>query len=490
MRILFVASEVVPFVKTGGLADVAGALPKALHERGHDVRVVLPRYGDIESGKFRLLPMMPEMKVRYDNQTVSGSILRCSFPGTNMPVYFVDEPMFSMRKGIYGNGKADFTDNDLRFAVFSMACLWLLKGLDWQPDIIHVNDWQTGLIPALLRHHPEIAKDPFYAPIRTVFSVHNLVYQGNFDKYVVPGIGLPWEVFTQEGMEFYGKASFLKAGLSFSDEIVAVSPTYAREIQTEELGAGMDGTLQNRADHIHGILNGIDATEWNPERDAFLAAPFTAETLEKKAECKADLQKTMGLPVDPKVPVLGMITRLVAQKGIDLLVKVLGDVLELDAQLVILGTGDPTFETALQQAAAEAPTRLAVRIDYNNALSHKIIGGADMFLMPSHFEPCGLTQFYSMRYGTVPVVRSTGGLADSVDATTGFEFADYTPAAFVKALTAAVATYRNKPDAWKKLQLNGMAKDFSWKQSAGEYEKLYEEAVKPIASNQPGGESK
>ncbi|MBI1292661.1 glycogen synthase GlgA [bacterium] len=477
MRILFLSSEAVPFVKTGGLADVAGALPRVLQQMGHDVRLVIPRYGDIDP-RFRLLPLMPEIKVRWGEEYLTGSVLRCDYPGSRMPVYFIDEPSFSWRKGIYGTGKSDFADNDRRFAFFSMAALWLVKGLDWQPDVIHANDWQTGLVPALLKHHHEIARDPFFSNVKSVFAIHNMAYQGNVDKFVVPQIGLPWDVFTQDGMEFYGRASYLKAGIAYADAVVTVSPTYAQEIQHEEMGAGMHGTLSHRAPDLHGILNGIDTTEWNPETDPTLPARFAEPTLQGKANCKAELQKLCGLPVDPKIPVIGMASRLVAQKGFKLIADALDELLALDAQFVILGTGDEEFEKAFTEAGEAHPTRLHMRLAYDVPFSHRLIAGSDIFLMPSLFEPCGLTQLYSMRYGTVPVVRHTGGLADSVTAypaegATGFSFEEPTSEALVAALKSALDVYTKNPAAWDKLRREGMRRDWSWGAAAASYIDLY-----------------
>lgn len=487
MRILFVASEAVPFIKSGGLADVVGALSKVLHQMGHDVRLVLPRYQDLDSDSFRLLPLMPEMKVQYGDETMVGSVLRCSYPGTQMPVYFLDEESFSQRPGIYGNGRSDYPDNDKRFAFFNMAALWLLKGLDWQPDIIHCHDWQTGLIPALLRHHPVVSQEAFYQDIKTVFSIHNLAYQGNFNKFLVPMIGLPWSVFTTDGLEFYNKTSFLKSGLVYSDELVAVSPTYAHEIQLDEQGAGMAGTLRSRAVNLHGILNGIDIDEWNPAVDPLLAKDYKIDDTKGKAACKAALQKEVGLPVDPGTPLIGMISRLVSAKGFDLITKALESLLQLDAQFFVLGSGDSEYEEIFEQAAIDHPRRFAAHIGYDADLSHRVIAGSDMFLMPSYYEPCGLTQLYSMRYGTVPVVRHTGGLADSVfhandqsieqGLGTGFLFDDYRPDVLIETIRQAIDLYKNEPKKWNHLVKNGMSRDFSWANSAEKYVKLYETAM-------------
>jgi len=488
VRILFVASEAAPFIKSGGLADVVGALPRTLREKGHDVRVVLPRYSDIEGSKFRLLPLLPELKVDYGGDLLVGSVLRCSFPKSDMPVYFIDEPSLFHRPGLYGAGKTDYPDNERRFAFFNIATLWMLKGLDWQPDVIHLNDWQTGLIPVLLKHHPVIARDEFYRGIRTVFSIHNLAYQGNVDKFLLPRLQLPWNLFTTDGMEFYDRASFLKSGLVFADKLVAVSPTYAEEITHEANGAGMDGALRSRGVDLVGILNGIDTDEWNPANDPYTAARFDSENMEGKAACKSSLQREFGLPEEPRVPLIGLTSRLVAGKGFDLVAKATGLLAAMNAQFVFLGTGDIEFENALRGAANIHGRSIGVRIGYDVPLSHRIIAGSDMFLMPSAYEPCGLTQMYSLRFGTIPIVRKTGGLTDSIFPAdrksieaghgTGFMFEEYTVEAMIAGVESALALYANSPATWKRLMSNAMAQDFSWARSAEEYEELYRAAVK------------
>lgn len=487
LKILFVAAECQPFIKTGGLADVAGALPKTLHRLGHDVRIVLPRYSDIDGGKHRLLPMMPEMKVQYGPHLLEGSVLRCSFPGTQMPVYFIDEPDLFHRRGLYGHGRMDFADNDRRFAFFSMATLWMLKGLDWQPDIIQTNDWQTGLLPALLRHHPEVTADSFYESMRTVFALHNIAYQGNMDKALVPAIGLPWDVFTHEGLEFYGKASYLKSGLVYSDALVTVSPTYSREIQQEEFGAGLHNTFRERALDLHGILNGIDVDEWDPGNDKYIEKPFSADNLEGKAACKEALQEFAGLPRRPDLPVVVMISRLITNKGLDLVINAMDDLLQMDAQFYILGSGEEEYEAALRNVAVNHPDKFAAHIEYEHKLMHRILAGADMLLMPSAYEPCGLTQLYAMRYGTIPIARETGGLADTIFHATepaitsgkasGFLFKGYTGDILRDTIAEALALKRNSPNLWSNLVQNAMRQDFSWDRSARDYLRLYEEVL-------------
>jgi starch synthase len=492
LKILFVCSEAVPFCKTGGLADVTGALAKVLHQHGHDVRMVLPRYQVINQGNFRLLPIMPEIKVRFGPNLFNGSVLRTSYPDTQMPVYFIDEPGLFARSGLYGTGHSDYIDNDSRFAFFSMAVLWMLRALDWQPDVIHIHDWQVGLLAALLKHHPEVLEDPFFKEIKTVFSIHNLAYQGNFDKFLVPAIGLPWDVFTTKGLEFFGKASYLKSGLMYSDELVAVSPTYSKEIQEDANGAGMAGTLRSRSANLHGILNGIDTEVWNPRVDKVIPHRYNEKFLEGKAQCKAQLQSMAGFPQDPKVPLVGLISRLVAAKGFDLVSKSIEELIALKAQFIILGSGESMFEEMFLKASKKHPDQFAARIGYDEPLAHQIIAASDIFLMPSFYEPCGLTQLYAMAYGTIPVVRRTGGLADSVtpatpesikDGTaTGFQFDEYRESAMVLALSQAIELFKGNKKGWKKLLLNCLRHDFSWSESALKYEPLYEQVINPSQS--------
>lgn len=482
MKILIAASEAAPFIKTGGLADVAGALAKALFRLGHDVRLVIPRYQDLDTRKHRLFPLMPEIKVNYGSQTIHGSVLRTTFPKTEIPVYFIEEPMFSLRRGIYGNQQGDFRDNDVRFAFFNQAILWLLKGLDWRPDVIHANDWQTGLLPALLKHNPEVCHDEFFQSIRSLFSVHNLAFQGNFPKWVIPNIGLPWELFRPELMEFYNQASFLKAGITCADHVTTVSPTYVKEIQTEENGAGMHGVLKERTGSLTGILNGIDTEEWDPAADEHLPAHFSAEDLTGKAACKRKLQEETGLRPDPEIPLLGMTTRLSEQKGLGLIVEALDDLAALDAQFLFLGSGEKKYEDVLSKAS-EDYANIAAVIGYDVPLSHRIVAGSDFFLVPSRFEPCGLTQMYAMRYGSVPIVRAVGGLRDTVapptaktlaDGTaTGFTFEDFTTDSFLACLKEALDARKNGAE-WQAIMSNGMRKDWGWNKAASQYVSLYE----------------
>lgn len=474
MEILFVASEVAPWSKTGGLGDVAGALPEALAARGHAVAIVTPRYGTIDPAKHGLEPMHGALRVR-------GEATSLWVKRGRAPVYFVEhEHFFGSRRGLYADGQHDYGDNAQRFAYLARAALALPGALGLRPRIVHVNDWQTGLVPFLLGH--EHRQDPNLAGARTVFTIHNLAYQGVFPKDAVPAIGIPWSAFHWEQLEFHDQLSFMKAGLVFADALTTVSPTYAREILTVEAGHGLDALLRTRAGDLSGILNGISTDEWDPGRDRYLAAPFSAEDLSGKATNKAALQAELGLAARPDVPLLAIVSRLADQKGIDLVMAALPELMAHDAQLAVLGSGRKDWEEALRQAAASHPGQVGVRIGFDEGLAHRIEAGADAFLMPSRFEPCGLNQMYSLRYGTVPIVRAVGGLDDTVAdfdghaGGTGFKFRDYSPAAMMTAVRRALETYRDRK-AWRGLVVRGMAEDNSWGHSAAGYEALYRRLV-------------
>jgi starch synthase len=470
MQVLFVSSEVAPWSKTGGLGDVGGALPRALADRGHDVTVVTPRYGTIDARERGFAPEGRTLRIRGEP---TGLWVRRGRPDV---VLVEHERFYGSRRGLYGDGAHDYPDNAERFAHLSRAALALPAALGLRPAIVHANDWQTGLAPYLLRH--EHAGDPALAGARTVFTIHNLAYQGVFPKQVVPFLGLPWDVFRVDAMEFFDRVSFMKAGLSFADALTTVSPTYAREILTPDGGVGLDPVLRHRRHALHGILNGIDVGEWDPARDPHLPAHYSARDLSGKGACKASLQRELGLPVRPDVPLVAMVSRLVDQKGVDLVVGALGQLATREVQLAVLGTGSPAYEEAFRRAAAAQPSQVAVRIGFDEGLAHRLEAGADLFLMPSRFEPCGLNQMYSLRYGTVPVVRAVGGLDDTVEdydgwtRGTGFKFREYTREALLLALRRALDTYRDRR-AWRGLVLRGMSQDFSWGRSARAYEALY-----------------
>jgi starch synthase len=470
MEILFVASEVAPWSKTGGLGDVAGALPRALAARGHSVAVVTPRYGSIDPRQAGLVRDKRALRVRGEAVPLWVKKAGATF------VFVENERLFGSRRGLYADGGRDYADNAERFTFLCRAALALPGALRMRPRVVHANDWQAGLVPFLLRH--EHAEDPALAGARTVFTVHNLAYQGVFPKEVIPHLGLPWAVFRHEAMEFFDQLSFMKAGLTFADALTTVSPTFAREIVTPEGGFGLDAVLRQRRADLHGILNGIDMAQWDPATDPNLPAHYSARSLGGKARCKAALQRELGLPVRSDLPLLVMVSRLAEQKGLDLVVASLADLLARDVQFAVLGSGERRFEEALAAASRDRPDRVAARLGFDEGLAHRMEAGGDAFLMPSRFEPCGLNQMYSLRYGTVPVVRAVGGLEDTVEdydgwnRGTGFKFRDYAPAALLLAARRALDTWRDRR-AWRGLVSRGMAQDFSWDRSARRYEELY-----------------
>jgi starch synthase len=475
MRILHVASEVAPYSKTGGLADVLGALPRALADLGHEVAVVTPRYRSIDPERFGLARRLRGLAVPLGGDTVGVGVYEGQSPSTpRVRVYLIDHPPSFDRDGIYGDARGDFSDNARRFAVLGSAALALAAELAGWPDVVHGHDWQAG--PAILYARRPWGTLP--AP-KTVFTIHNLAFQGLFPPPIIDEVGLPRESYTPDGYEFWGQASYLKAGLTQADLLTTVSPTYAREIQTPEHGVGMDGVLRARSTALHGILNGADYEIWDPSKDVHLAQNYSAEALSGKHVCKAALQRELGLPVRADVPLFGSISRLTDQKGFDLILEVLPSLLEDDLQYVLLGSGDPVFERAFKELATRHPKKLAVRIGYDEALAHRIEGGADLYVMPSRFEPCGLNQMYSLRYGTPPIVRATGGLDDTIvdfDARsgsgTGFKLGPYTPDALVEAWRRALAAWRNG-DSFVALMRRCMAQDFSWSRAARTYSRLY-----------------
>jgi starch synthase len=479
MRILLAASEVAPFAKTGGLADVAGALPKALTKLGHDVRVVLPKYRGVDATKFRLRQVLTDLPVPVAGRSEPAIIWEGAIGSA--PVYFVQSDRYFDREALYQTKEGDYPDNAERFAFFSRAVLELPRALQFAPDVYHCNDWQAGLVPTYLRTTRRGASSVQGAGV--LFTVHNLGYQGLFPPEALATANLGQELFTPFGIEFYGKVNFLKAGLVYSDLVNTVSRKYSEEIQTEEFGCGLEGVLRARARDLYGILNGIDYDEWHPTRDLHTVAKFSREDLAGKRACKADLQRAFGLPERPEVPVLAVISRLTPQKGMDLVAEALDPILALDAQLVLLGTGDAELHEAFEAAKRRHPSRVGLKLGFDVALSHKIEAGGDMFLMPSRYEPCGLNQMYSLAYGTVPVVRATGGLDDTIQAFdpttgqgTGFKFDEAAAEVLVMTLRGAIALFR-QPEHWHRLMLNGMACDFSWDRSAREYQALFQQIV-------------
>ena len=471
-RVLMVASEAAPFAKTGGLADVVGALSAALRARGQEVAVALPRYRSVA------LEGAERVHEHLSIWLAAGAFFDADIWRTahrEVPYFFIDCPPLYDRAGIYGEA-ADYPDNHVRFAVLCQAALALVR-YHWRPDVLHCHDWQTALLPVYIR--TRLAGDPTFMGLRTLLTLHNLGYQGIYPKTVLPEIGLDESLFHPDALEFFGEVNLLKGGIRFADALNAVSPTYAREIQTPELGFGLDGVLRARGDALTGILNGADYEEWNPEADPHLPARYSAADLSGKRVVKQELLAEMGLPAEALArPLVGMVSRLDSQKGFDLLQEAAAELAAEDLSLVALVTGAPRWEGFLRAWAAAHPEKIAIRVAYDEGLAHRVIAGADLLLVPSRYEPCGLTQIYALRYGTVPVVRATGGLADTVDEATGFSFREYTVAALLEALRRALAAYR-EPDGWRERMRLGMARDFSWNASAARYSELYRSLAEP-----------
>jgi starch synthase len=489
---------VVGFAKTGGLADVAGSLPAALARRGLSCAVVLPLYRCARAAAVPPEPTKWIVRAPIGPRTVEARLWRSRLPDADVPVWLIDQPGYfdrddpALGKGLYQqtvDGQLrDYPDNCERFVFFSRAVLETLRVLDYWPDVLHLNDWQTGLTPVFLHEDHARLRDPAlrerYRRLRTLFTIHNIAYQGVFWHWDMLLTGLSWRLFNPEQLEFYGHLNCLKAGMVFSNWISTVSPTYAKEIQTPYFGCGLQGVLAERRDRLTGIVNGVDYDVWDPGSDRHLAAPYSANAVQPgKGRCKADLQKRLGLAAAPQAPLLGVVARLAEQKGIDLILAAAPALLEQGAQLAVLGDGDPRYQQALRGLKERFPGQVGLLLGFNEALAHQIEAGTDLFLMPSLYEPSGLNQLYSMRYGTPPVVRATGGLADTVtDATpeaiaagrgTGFRFAAYSADAFLEATQRGIALYRDRPEDFLRVMQAGMCQDWSWDRSAAEYEALY-----------------
>ena len=469
MRILMVASEAAPFAKTGGLADVAGALPVALRELGHEVAVVMPRYRSVSPDGATIA--QEEMPLMVGAIPYRVRILRKEHRG--VPFFFVDAPdLFVRDGGLYDNHGHEFGDNALRFAVFSLAALGVAQ-LVWRADILHCHDWQAALVPVY--RHDKFWSSPVFYGTKTVLTIHNLGYQGRYgkDKFWDLGLGGGW--LSPDKLEYYGDVNLLKGGIMMADALTTVSPTYAREIQTPEFGFGLDGVLRTRAHMLTGIINGVDYHDWNPETDRFIASHYSESNLSGKMECKRDLLREFGLPgAHLDRPLIGIVSRFAEQKGFDLIAGIAHEIANQDVQFVVLGSGDWRYERLFRDWAHWLPHKVGTRIGYDNKLSHKIEAGADIFLMPSRYEPCGLNQIYSLRYGTVPVVRATGGLDDTIQADTGFKFEHYTVEGLVWALREALKEWWGDQEAWRERMRHGMRQDFSWEASAREYVALYQ----------------
>lgn len=458
MRIVFCASEVVPFAKTGGLADVAGALPLALEQEGQEIVIIMPYYKEVKKS----------LNVNKSKEGFPSAVI-----GKNIKVYFIENDLYFDRQGLYGDAKSDYKDNLERFSYYCKRSLDLLKEINFVPDIIHIHDWQASLIPVYLK--TLLAKDAFFKGTKTVLTIHNLGYQGLFPKEEFSITGLDKSLFNMEALEFHGKINLLKGGIVFSDYITTVSPTYSREIQSDELGFGLEGVLHKKAKRLAGILNGLDYSIWDPENDPKIPAKYSVSNIIGKSKCKGALQELCGFSKRADCILFGIVSRLAEQKGFDLLTGIMDKICKTDMQLVILGTGDERYHKIFKSAAAKYKGKLALYLKFDDTLAHKIYAGADAFLMPSRYEPCGLGQIISLRYGTLPLVYKTGGLADTVTAKCGFVFEEYTEDSLFKCITQATSLFTDKKK-WLDLMRNAFACDFSWEKSAQEYVKLYKEA--------------
>ena len=456
MKIAIISSEVVPFSKTGGLADVVGALPSALERLGEEVIILTPFYKNALLEDFKTKNIRP------------GVLL--SKAGKNIKVYFIQNDKYFSRSGLYGTQQGDYPDNLERFSFFSRACLELFKQIKFRPDIIHIHDWQASCIPIYLK--TKFSTDPFYKNSKILLTIHNLAYQGIFAREDFPKLGLGWSIFNMEQLEFYGKVNILKGGIVFSDCINTVSPTYAREIQTKDYGCGLEGVLSKRRSCLFGIINGLDYSIWNPATDNYIFKRYDINSPDDKNTNKKDLQKSTKLDVESRVPLLGMVSRLAEQKGLDILTEALDSICKLNIQLIILGTGDIKYHRLLEEKNKKYPGVFRLFLKFDNVLAHKIYAGSDIFLMPSRYEPCGLGQMISLKYGTIPLVYKTGGLADTINKRNGFIFDNYASTKLIDLIKESISLYQDKK-RWQDKIRDGMSADFSWDESAKEYIQLY-----------------
>ncbi len=481
LTILFATSEAVPFAKTGGLADVAGALPKSLQAMGCEIKLIMPYYRIVKGSGHPLQYLGEEIEIPIGDEKLKADIY-LGHLNQDIPVYFIGREEFFDREYLYSTPKGDYFDNAERFIFFSRAVLIFCQHMGFSPDIIHHHEWQTGLIPAYLKsvYH----NDLLLSHTAAVFTIHNIAYQGMFKKEKFALTGLPTEMYNPEGIEFWERINFMKAGIVYADAINTVSQKYSEEIQTPEYGYGLEGILRKRKESLYGILNGVDYQDWDPAHDSHLITRYDLKDISGKKECKKDLLKELHLsPSLENVPLLGMISRLADQKGFDLLIEILDELFSLDIGFVLLGTGEQKYHDLFTQVAHKYPQKAGVRIAYDDRLAHKIEAGADLFLMPSKYEPCGLNQIYSLKYGTIPVVRATGGLDDTIthyDPTTkkgnGFKFTRYDAKEFLTTIKAAIRIYSD-PEHWRQLLRNAMVADFSWERSAEAYLQLYRKAL-------------
>ena len=473
MKILYVSPEIAPFAKTGGLADVAQALPKAVKELGHDIRAVMPKYLSVADQGLTMERVTP-FSVQMHNG-LQGAVLWQAENGS-VPTYFIENEAYFYREEFYGIGDWNYPDNLERFVFFCKAALECCKAVDFAPDVIHCNDWQTAALPAMLKAaYAAYRRDPFFNPVpKVVYAIHNISYQGRFPEDHWPILSLPRSYYTYD-FEFYGQINLTKSAIHFADAITTVSETYAREIQTTDFGFGLQDVLQRRKENLYGILNGADYQQWSPDTDPYTyGIHYSVDDLSGKRRIKSKLRKEYGLPDTDAVPLIGMTTRFVEQKGIDLVTECAERILQLDTQMIVLGSGEQRYHDFFEWLRRSYPDRVGIYIGFNNGLAHRIEAGADIFLMPSLFEPCGLNQIYSLRYGTLPIVRLTGGLADTiVDGVNGFTFFDFTAHFFFDAAQRAIDVYRKHPDRWKQMMITAMGQDFSWEKSAEKYLSVY-----------------
>jgi starch synthase len=472
MKILLASSEVFPYSKTGGLADMSGALAKYLAAAGQEVIVVTPLYQCVREAALPFESTVLRLKLPLGRHVVSAQIAALK-PVDNLVIYFIDQPALFDRPGLYGEMGHNYPDNAERFVFLSKCVAHLARDEAWRPDIVHLHDWQVGLVPLFMAH--ERWQEGWTNPPRTCLTIHNLAYQGVFPPVKYDLTNLPWHYFNAKGIEYYGQMNCLKAGIVYADLLTTVSPRYAREITTQDFGCGLDGLLRERQNSLFGILNGVDYSEWKTAGNPFLKHSYTSQNLSGKKAAKLDLQAELGLPQNDQVPLFGSVTRMVEQKGVEILLAALEEMLGSELQFVLLGSGEPHFEKAFQDLARRYPPKVAVRIGYNHALSHRIEAGCDFFLMPSRFEPSGLNQMYSLRYGTIPIVRATGGLDDSVispiqDAAraNGIKFSEYSAGALAKAIRKALVLYQH-PEALRHFRRNAMEADFSWTRTTADY---------------------
>ena len=468
MRIALCASEVVPYAKTGGLADVAGALPLALEEQGQEGIIIMPRYKVIQDYKFSAKGGSAK-NCGGNIKRLKGDISYTT-TGRNIKVYFIENDAYFNRDSLYGDSAGDYKDNLNRFSFYSKRSLELLKEINFKPDIIHIHDWQACLIPVYLKKL--YCHDGFYKDMRTVLTIHNIGYQGLFPKEEFQELGLGWELFNIEGLEFYDKINLLKGGMVFSDIINTVSQTYSKEIQTKEFGFGLEGVLNKRSSSVFGILNGIDYSIWNPETDKYIAKNFSKKDLGGKAKDREDLESICNLPEKKDVPLIGIVSRLAEQKGFDILAQGIDTICRMNLHLVILGTGDLKYHLIMQDMVKKYPKVISLHLKFDDALAHKIYAGSDIFLMPSRYEPCGLGQLIAFRYGTIPLVFKTGGLADTVNKENGFVFDKYNAQELIKTIDKALSAFADKKK-WQQLVAKAMELDFSWEGSAKKYIELY-----------------